>query len=79
MVLRMSIASMVVEILEGSDATVLGRLARMPQISVFGVKDNQIVTVIEAETAHAVNEAIRQVSLIEEVIGVYPVSINERG
>jgi nitrate reductase NapAB chaperone NapD len=73
----MSIASMVVEIIEGSDAAVLARLARMPQVSVFGVKENQIVTVIEAETAKAVNDAVRQVSLIEEVIGVYPVSINE--
>jgi len=69
----MSVASVVVEIKEGSSDTVLGSLARIPQISVYGVKENQIVTVIEGDTIKDVDATVRQISQLEAVIGVYPV------
>jgi nitrate reductase NapAB chaperone NapD len=73
----MSIAGIVVEVRTGSDAFVLAGLARMPQVSVYGIKENQIVTVIEGDNAASVNHAMKQVSLFDGVIGVYPVSISE--
>lgn len=73
----MPIASMVVEILDGSGERMLGKLARIPQVSVYGIKENQIVTVIEGESMAAVNETVREVSAFDEVLGVYPVSISE--
>lgn len=69
----MPIASAVVEIQDGTSDTVLGRLARIPRISVYGVKENQLVTVIEGDTMNDVNDVVQEVSRIEEVIGVYPV------
>ena len=73
----MSIAGIIVEIQNGAEASVLTGLAQIPQISVYGVKENQIVTVIEADNAASVNDTVSRVSLFDGVLGVYPVSISE--
>lgn len=73
----MTITSVVVEIKNGSSESVLGRLARIPQISVYGIKDNQIVTVVESGAAHGVEDILKEVQLIEEVTGVYPVFVGD--
>ncbi len=75
--MQMPIASAVVEILNGTSETVLAQLARIPRVSVYGVKENQIVTVIEGPTINDVDAAVKEVSKIEEVIGVYPVFVGE--
>lgn len=69
----MAISSIIVDIEDGAIEQVLPRLGMVPGMSVFGVKDNQIVTVIEAETLLAVNDVIKTVSDFERVIGIYPV------
>lgn len=73
----MSIASVVVEIKNGAGEGVLAGLARIPKISVFGMTENQIVTVIEGEDAGAVEKNLEQVRMMEDVIGVYPVFVGE--
>jgi nitrate reductase NapAB chaperone NapD len=73
----MSIAGIIVEVQNGAAALVLAGLAQIPQISVYGVKENQIVTVIEADDAASVNDTVSRVSLFDGVLGVYPVSISE--
>ncbi len=73
----MSIAGIIVEVQNGAEASVLTGLARIPQISVYGVKENQIVTVIEGDNAASVNDTVSRVSLFDGVLGVYPVSISE--
>jgi len=73
----MSVAGMIVEVLNGKDAAVLAGLAQLPQVSVYGIKENQIVAVVEGDTAASVIDAVRQVSLFDGVLGVYPVSITE--
>ncbi len=69
----MAISGVIVNIEEGAIEHALSILGRVPGISVFSVKDDQIVAVIEAETLLAVNDVITSVSAFEGVIGVYPV------
>lgn len=69
----MAVASVIVEIEDNSMEQVLPALGKVPGISVFGVKDNQIVTVVEGETLSSVNEIIKRLSEFERVTGVYPV------
>jgi nitrate reductase NapAB chaperone NapD len=71
----MPITSVIVEIKDGSSEKVLAHLARMPQVSVYGMKDSQIVTVIEDSAPAAVDAVVLQISGLEEVIGVYPVYV----
>jgi nitrate reductase NapAB chaperone NapD len=75
--MHMPIASAVVDIKDGSCEAVLGRLARIPRISVYGVKENQIVTVIEGPTINDVDATVKEVSMLDEVIGIYPVFVGE--
>ena len=69
----MAVVSVIVEIEDNSIEQVLPELGKVPGISVFGVKDDQIVTVVEGETLGAVNEIIKKLSKFERVTGVYPV------
>jgi nitrate reductase NapAB chaperone NapD len=73
----MSIAGIIVEVQNGAEASVLTGLAQIPQISVYGVKENQIVTIIEGDNAASVNDTVSRVSLFDGVLGVYPVTISE--
>ncbi len=69
----MAVASVIVEIEDNAMEQVLPDLGKVPGISVFGVKENQIVTVVEGDTLGAVNEIIKKLSEFEKVTGVYPV------
>ncbi|GAB4416799.1 MAG: hypothetical protein OHK0032_12820 [Thermodesulfovibrionales bacterium] len=69
----MAVASVIVEVENGVGEAVLNSLARIDNASVYGVKDNQIVMVIEADDMHVVEETIKEIYAIEKVIGVYPV------
>jgi nitrate reductase NapAB chaperone NapD len=75
--MHMPIASAVIDIKDGTSEAVLGRLAHIPRISVYGVKENQFVTVIEGLTINDVDATVKEVSMIEEVLGVYPVFVGE--
>ncbi len=69
----MVISSAVVEIINGSGETVLNSLAGIENVSVFGIKDNQIVAVIEDGDIWGIQDTIRKIYGIESVVGVYPV------
>ncbi len=75
----MPIASAVVETEEGLIGAVLGILAQMPEVSVYGVKENQIVVVMDGDSIGVIEESIRNMQTLEGVVGVYPVysSIDE--
>jgi nitrate reductase NapAB chaperone NapD len=75
----MPIASAVVEIAEGLSEAVLGSLTLIPEVSVYGVKENQIVVVMDGDSMGVIEESIRKIQLLEGVTGVYPVysSIDE--
>ena len=65
----MAVTSVIVETEEGGSEAVLSSLALLENVSVFGVKDNQIVTVIEGDDMGVVDETMRRFYTIEKVIG----------
>ncbi len=69
----MPVSGVVVEIEEGTSEAVFHSLAQIDSISVFGVKDTQIVVVIEADAIGIIEERVKEMSAITHVTGVYPV------
>lgn len=69
----MAVASVIVEVEADAGEAVLNSLARIDNVCVYGIKENQIVTVIEGDNIHTVGETIKGIYAIEKVIGVYPV------
>ncbi|MDI6728213.1 MAG: chaperone NapD [Thermodesulfovibrionales bacterium] len=69
----MAVASVIVEFENGTGEAVLNSLARINNVSVYGVKDNQIVTVIESDDIKSVEDTIKALYAVDKVIGVYPV------
>ncbi len=69
----MHVSSAIVEIEEGSGEAVLGGLSSMPAISVYGVKENKIVIVIDGESLDVVETSTKAIMKMEGVIGVFPV------
>lgn len=75
----MMIASMIVEIEADAEALVLPELGRIVGVSTYGIKDRQIVTVVEGETMTAVSDIVHAISLMDRIVGVYPVFAGEHG
>lgn len=73
----MAVASVIVEAEEGSSEAVLNSLAGINNVSVYGVKDNQIVSVIEGDDIKSVEDTIKVLYTIDKIIGVYPVFAGE--
>jgi len=73
------IASMIVEIEADAESQVLPQLARISGVSTYGLKDRQIVTVVEGESVTAVNNIVQEISLLERIVGVYPVFAGDHG
>jgi len=73
----MPVSSVVVEIEDGAEETLLGELARVPCATVFGIKNSQIVTVIEGDDANAIKDTILTLSALGGVTGVFPVYSGE--
>ena len=69
----MAIASVVVATEAGAVEAVLADLARLPNTEVYGSKENEIVTVIEAESVAALTEGLQRLAGVAQVVGVYPV------
>ena len=69
----MPISSVIVEVEAGADREVMDRIAAIPEASVYGVKDNQIVTVIDGKDTGALRCVMDALAALENVIGVYPV------
>ena len=69
----MAIASVVVATVAGAAEAVLADLARLPNSEVYGSKENEIVTVIEAESVAALTEGLQRLAGVAQVVGVYPV------
>jgi nitrate reductase NapAB chaperone NapD len=74
----MAVASFVAEIETGMGEAVLKGLALLDQVSVYGVKENRIVVVVEAASLHAIEDIMKRIQAIGHVTGLYPVfSVDE--
>ena len=69
----MAIASVIVATEAGAVEAVAAELARLPNTTVYGSKDNEIVTVIEAVSAADLTAGLQRLAAVERVVGVYPV------
>lgn len=69
----MAVASVIVEVEADSCEAVLNSLAGFNNVSVYGIKDNQIVTVIEGNDMKSIEDTIKALYEIDKVTGVYPV------
>ena len=69
----MPVVSVIVDIENGSGEAVLHSLAVIGNVSVFGVKDNQIVVVIEGKDMKAIQNTIKILHSTKNIIGAYPV------
>ncbi|MCL4491718.1 MAG: chaperone NapD [Nitrospirae bacterium] len=69
----MAVTSVVVEFKDDASEAVLSSLARIDNVTVYGIKDNQIVAVIEGADMSAVEETMKSIYALEKITGVYPV------
>lgn len=69
----MPVASVIVEVEEGTGEAVLNSLSKIDNVSVYGIKDNQIVTVIEGNELEELEDTISILYSLNNVIGVFPV------
>ncbi len=75
----MPVSSAIVEIEDGKGEVVLNCLSRIPEVSVYGMKENKIVVVIDGGSISVIDESTRKIQSLEGVTGVFPVysSIDE--
>lgn len=69
----MPVVSVIVDIENNSGEAVLHILATVGNISVYGIKDNQIVAVIEGRDMKAIQNTIKILYSTKNVLGTYPV------
>ena len=69
----MPVSSAIVEIEEGTDEAVLSSLSSMDAVSVYGIKENKIVIVIDADSLGIIEESTKKIMSMEGVTGVFPV------
>ena len=74
----MNVTSIIVEIEPGTSEAVLRSLALIDKVTVYGIKDEKIVAVLEEETPDAIEELVKKIESIEHISGLSPVfSVNE--
>ena len=69
----MPVSSAIVEIEEGTGEAVLSSLSTMTAITVYGMKENKIVIVIDDDSLGVVDESTKKIMSLEGVTGVFPV------
>ncbi|MBI5213685.1 MAG: chaperone NapD [Nitrospirae bacterium] len=69
----MAVTSVIVEFEDGAGEAVLNSLAMIDNVSVYGVKENQIVAVIEGKDMNSVEETMKGMYAIDRILGVFPV------
>ncbi|HSR36683.1 MAG TPA: chaperone NapD, partial [Desulfurivibrionaceae bacterium] len=65
----MAIASVIVATEAGAADAVAADLNSLPNTTVYGSTDDEIVTVIEAETVAALSDGLLRLSSVERVVG----------
>ena len=69
----MPVSSAIVEIEESAGEAVLNSISSMDEVTVYGMKENKIVIVIDADSMGIIEESTRKIMSMEGVTGVFPV------
>ncbi len=69
----MPVSSAIVEIEESAGEAVLSSLSSMEAVTVYGMKENKIVIVIDADSLGVIEESTKKIMSMEGVTGVFPV------
>jgi nitrate reductase NapAB chaperone NapD len=69
----MPVSSAIVEIEESAGEAVLSSLSSMDAVTVYGMKENKIVIVIDAHSVGIIEESTKKIMSMEGVTGVFPV------
>ena len=69
----MPVSSAIVEIEESAGEAVLSSLSSIDAVSVYGIKENKIVIVIDADSLGIIEESTKKIMSMEGVTGVFPV------
>jgi len=69
----MAVISVIVQAHDDCGGLVSEGLSSLTGVSVYGIKEDQVVTVLEGDNMEDVNVLMRQIRDIPEVIGVFPV------
>jgi nitrate reductase NapAB chaperone NapD len=69
----MPVSSAIVEIDEGAGEAVLNSLSSMHDVTVYGMKENKIVIVIDADSLGVIEQSTKKIMSMEGVTGVFPV------
>lgn len=69
----MPVSSAIVEIEESAGEAVLNSLSSMDAVTVYGLKENKIVVVIDADSLGVIEESTKKIMSMEGVTGVFPV------
>jgi nitrate reductase NapAB chaperone NapD len=69
----MPVVSVIVDIENNSSEAVLHSLAVIGNVSVYGIKDNHIVAVIEGRDMKAIQNTIKILYSTKNILGAYPV------
>lgn len=69
----MNVSGAIVEVEEGAGEAVLKGLSSMPEISVYGTKENKIVIVIDGDSPGVIETSTKEIMSMEGVLGVFPV------
>lgn len=69
----MPVSSAIVEIEESAGEAVLSSLSSMDAVTVYGMKENKIVIVIDADSVGIIEESTKKIMSMEGVTGVFPV------
>ncbi len=69
----MEVTGIIVQLEESARDGLLKTLADMPHISIYSVKDNQIVLVIDTDDIYVLTQKTKEIQEMNGVIGVYPV------
>jgi nitrate reductase NapAB chaperone NapD len=69
----MPVSSAIVEIEESAGEAVLSSLSSMDAVTVYGMKENKIVIVIDADSLGIIEESTKKIMSMEGVTGVFPV------
>lgn len=69
----MAVTGIIGEFEDGAGEAVLNSLAMIDNVSVYGVKENQIVAVIEGDDMNSVEKTMKVMYAIDGILGVFPV------